>query len=94
MTAQPAESEEGRTGDLVRQRVAQIQEILTAALPEAKFRLEQGQDATIWHFSIYAGEGRLFLPLEVTQELNRMWLEHKISVITTVYSIQAYQEKD
>ena len=90
---QPAGPPEHASEELVRERIARVQEQLLAKFPQARFRLEPGEDTAIWHFSIYAEEGRLFLPMEVTQELNQMWMEHHTSIITTVYSLSAYQEK-
>jgi hypothetical protein len=83
----PAISEE-----VVRASVARAQEHVLAEFPDAKFQLERAEDPAIWYFSIYAGKGRLMLPMEAVQELNTMWVQHQVSVITTVYPSNLYQE--
>ncbi len=77
---------------VVREGVATAEKFLIEKFPDAKCRLEPGDDPAMWHFSIYAESGRVFLPLEVTQELNRLWMEHKVSIITTIYPLNSYQE--
>ena len=78
--------------DFVRERVSHLQELIHARFPETKFKLEPSADETIWHFSVYTPEGRLPLPLEVTDELNRIWREQRISIITTIYSMSVFEE--
>ena len=92
MTQRSDEVNDASVSAIVYDHIEHVQEALIATFPEAKFHVEATDDPTIWHFAIYAENGRLFLPMEATQELNQMWVEHKISVITTIYPATAYKE--
>lgn len=79
--------------DLVRAQVAQLQAMILAKFPDTKFKLEPSDKEDIWHFAVYTPEGRMHIPLEVTDNLNKLWRERRISIITTVYPLALYQEE-
>ena len=70
--------------------VERAKELILAKHPDTKFKLEAGGHEGIYHLSIYSSEGRLALPIEVTEYLNQVWREHKLTLITTVYSMEHY----
>ena len=76
--------------DPLQESVQHVQELVLARFPETRFRLEPGGHEGIYHLSVYTPEGTLQLPLEVTEFLNQVWREHKITLITTVYSLAHY----
>ena len=73
--------------DPLNDSVQRVQELIRARFPDTSFRLEPGGHADIYHLSVYAPEGHLPLPIEVTEYLNQVWREHKITLITTIYSM-------
>lgn len=64
--------------------------MILAKFPDTKFKLEPGGHEGIYHLSVYNAENRLQLPLEVTEFLNQVWREHKLTLITTVYSMDHF----
>ena len=80
--------------DLLGERMPQIQANLLAQFPEAKFKLGKGDQEGIWHFSIYTETGRIQIPLEVTNDLNQIWRDHRVSIVTVVYPLSLYEEEE
>lgn len=76
--------------DPLEESVQKAQELILAKFPDTRFKLEPGGHEGIYHLSVYNFENRLQLPLEVTEYLNQVWREHKITLITTVYSMEHY----
>jgi len=70
--------------------VQRAQELILAKFPDTRFKLESGGHEGIYHLSVYTPEGTMQLPLEVTEFLNQVWREHKLTLITTVYSMAHY----
>jgi len=80
--------------DPLEESVQRAQELILAKFPDTRFKLEPGGHEGIYHLSVYNSEGKLQLPLEVTEYLNQVWREHKITLITTVYSMMHYPHPD
>ena len=78
--------------DVVDRSVKRVQEMILARFPDTRFRLEPGGHDDIWHLSVYAPERTIPLPVEVTEFLNQVWREHKITLITAMYSMAHYPE--
>lgn len=74
----------------MQESVQRVQEMILAKFPETRFKLESGGHEGIYHLSVYTPEGTLPLPREVTEYLNQVWREHKITLITTVYSMEHF----
>jgi len=83
-----------RMNDLLTEWMPRIQANLLAHFPESKFKLEQGEKPDLWHFSIYTETGRIQIPLEVTNDLNQIWREHHMSIVTVVYPLSLYEEDE
>ena len=73
--------------DALHDSVQRVQQMILAQFPDTRFRLESGGHEGIWHLSIYTPEGNIRLPPEVTEYLNQVWREHKITLISTVFSM-------
>ena len=76
--------------DPLEESVQRAQDLILAKFPDTRFKIEPGGHEGIYHLSVYASESKLQLPLEVTEFLNQVWREHKLTLITTVYSMEHY----
>ncbi len=77
--------------DPLGESVERVQEMILAGHPDSKFKLEPGGTDGIYHLSIYSPEGAARLSLDVTEYLNQVWRDHKITLITSVYSMEHYK---
>lgn len=80
--------------DSLEESVQRTKEMILAKFPETKFKLESGGHEGIYHLSVYNAENKLQLPREVMEYLNQVWREHKLTLITTVYSMEHYPHPD
>ncbi|MBI2886387.1 MAG: hypothetical protein HYY02_04170 [Chloroflexi bacterium] len=78
--------------DTVREQLARYQSAILAHYPDTRFKLEPTEQEDIWHFSVYTSEKHLQMPRDFMEGLNAIWREHKLSIVTTVYSLAAYRE--
>jgi hypothetical protein len=77
--------------DLLAQ-IEQLQQTILQTYPEAKFRFSGSEHGDIYHLAIYHGGGTLQMPVNVARELNLIWQNHRLTVITTVYPMAHYKE--
>ena len=79
--------------DALRARVEGLQAAILVRFPETRFKLQVGDQEDIWHLSVYTPDGKIQIPREVTNGLNQIWQDHKISIITVVYPMFLYEEE-
>lgn len=74
------------------EQIEQVKRTILQYYPEAKFRFTGSEHGDIFHLGVYYGSGNLQMPVAVARDLNLIWQNHRLTVITTVYPISHYQE--
>ena len=79
--------------EALQQQIEQVKQSILAHYPEAKFVFAPSEHDDIYHLSVYYGAGNLQIPVTVARDLNLIWQNERITVITVVYPMAHYKEE-
>ncbi len=85
-------TEAQRIAGRVRERTAELEEMILAAAPEAKFKLDSTDNWDIWHLAVYTPDGTIRMPPPAIRGLVDLWHELRVTIITTIYPLTLFQE--
>ncbi len=80
--------------DRLLEQIERVKQTILHTYPDAKFKFGGSEHADIFHLSVYHGGGTLSIPVDVARDLNLIWTNDKITVITTVYPAGLHQEEN
>ncbi len=78
----------------IKEKISGLQDIILQTQPEAKFKLEPGEQENIWDFCIFTPEGNLEMPPEIMRQLDAVWRDYKVTVLAIVYPLSLYEEDE
>ena len=85
-------SEEQRIADRVRERAGDLQALILEVEPHAQFKLDTTTNWDIWHLAVYTSDGTIRMPPPAIKGMVDLWHELRVTIITTIYPLTAYQE--
>lgn len=80
--------------DAAQRELERFEGMILEQMPDARFKLEPSDQEGIWHLSIFTPDGKLQMPARAAWQLNQIWREHKLSIVTTIYPASLYQEEN
>lgn len=76
------------------QEITALEEMVREQVPEARFKLEQGEDdRNFWSLYIYTPSGNMQMPANIMGRLDDIWRKHRVTVIAVVYPLALYEEQ-
>lgn len=78
--------------DQLSEQIEQVKLTILQTYPQAKFSFSGSEHSDIYHLAIYHGGGTLQMPVNVARDLNLIWQNQRLTVITTVYPMAHYKE--
>ncbi|MSQ28447.1 MAG: hypothetical protein EXR51_09975 [Dehalococcoidia bacterium] len=85
-------TEEQRIIDRVRERAGELQEMILTVEPQARFTLDATKNWDIWHLAVYTSDGTIRMPQPAIKGMVDLWHELRVTIITIIYPLTAYQE--
>lgn len=85
---------DGAITDRLLQQIEQVKQTILASYPEARFKFTGSEHSDIFHLSVYYGAGNLQIPVAVARDLNLIWQNDRLTVITVVYPASYYKEEN